>query len=120
MRAFERGATRAHTAPDGFNPEFCSVTFYREVSTFFCVKKTLFRGEKTLFRGEIVFFSPMSQKNTLFFVNFYLFIANFEVFPKKSVFWTHLFIGLSKSPSRAVGRSVGRSVGRPSVGWRTG
>ena len=24
------------------------------------------------------------------------FIANFEVFPKKSVFWTHLFIGLSE------------------------
>ena len=27
-------------------------------------------------------------------MNFYLFIANFEVFPKKSVFWSHLFIGL--------------------------
>jgi hypothetical protein len=27
-------------------------------------------------------------------VNFYLFIANFELFPKKSVFWSDLFIGL--------------------------
>ena len=34
------------------------------------------------------------QKHTLFFVNFYLFIANFELFPKKSVFWSDLFIGL--------------------------
>ena len=32
MRAFERGATRVHTATDGFKPEFCTVTFYREVS----------------------------------------------------------------------------------------
>jgi hypothetical protein len=37
----------------------------------------------------------MSQKNTFFFVNFYLFIGNFEVFPKKSVFWSYLFIGLT-------------------------
>jgi len=39
----------------------------------------------------------MSQKNTSFFVNFYLFIVNFEVqvFPKKRVFWSYLFIGLS-------------------------
>jgi len=25
----------------------------------------------------------------------YLFIANFELFPQKSVFWSHLFIGLT-------------------------
>ena len=39
----------------------------------------------------------MSQKTLYlyFFVNFYLFIVNFEVFPKKSVFWSWLFIGLS-------------------------
>jgi len=42
----------------------------------------------------------MSQKTLYFFVNFYLFIANFEVFPKKSVFWTYLFIGLSSSSKR--------------------
>jgi len=36
----------------------------------------------------------VTQKNTLFFVNFYLFIGNFEVFPKKSAFWRYLFIGL--------------------------
>jgi len=43
----------------------------------------------------------MSQKNTFFFVNFYLYIANFELFPKKSVFWSHLYVGLIEAKVKA-------------------
>ena len=69
----------------------------------------ILREKKTLFLGEI---PPMSQKNTLFFVNFYLFIANFEVFPKKSVFWTYLFIGLTVEDVRNHGRRRRRDTAR--------
>ena len=30
-------------------------------------------------------------------MNFYLYIGDFEVFPKKSVFWSYLYVGLSRS-----------------------
>ena len=71
---------------------------------FFAWKKNTISGWNS------VFFSPMSQKNTFFFVNFYLYIGDFEVFPKKSVFWSYLSVGLIQT------KSIPKTVKIPSPG----
>ena len=62
-------------------------------NSFFCVKKnTIWGWNRHVYRYSlkvryinfsVFFFHRCHKKNTLFFVIFYLFIANFEVFPKK-------------------------------------
>ena len=85
-----RGVTR-----DGAGKRRCKLIHYFRYILF---SETLVLAWKKHYNGisgwNSVFFHRCHIKNTLFFVNFYLFIANFEVFPKKSVFCSYLFIGL--------------------------
>ena len=56
--------------------------------TFFLRAKKSISGWNTFFRP------PMTQKFTKNFVNFYLSIADFEVFPKKKCILSYLSVGL--------------------------